>query len=228
MDKEITKKTFSISENISLGWHLMWKNVGSLILFEIFSFLILVLVGIPGNAAFLSYFNLAPSGNSQMFIRFFAGIIHWLVMGIFSIGFYNVYLKIIDSQQIKIGDLFTKSHLLLRYIIASFCASLATIIGLICLIIPGLIIALRFSLFGFDLVDKQVGGIQSLEDSWDLIGGCTWKIFFFFITVMLINLLGLLCLGIGLLFTIPATGIASGLVYRKLAAQTQQGAIASF
>jgi uncharacterized membrane protein len=46
--------------------------------------------------------------------------------------------------------------------------------------------------------------------------GNTWNLFFFGILIGLINILGLLCLVVGLFITVPLSMLASAFIYRKL------------
>jgi uncharacterized membrane protein len=88
------------------------------------------------------------------------------------------------------------------------------------LIIPGIIVPLQFGMFGYLIVDKNMGGISSLQKISKLTNGAKWKLFGLSALSLLINILGLVCLVIGLFVTIPTTMLAWTFAYRKLLSQT--------
>lgn len=87
------------------------------------------------------------------------------------------------------------------------------------LIIPGIIWAIKFQYYGYFIVDKGLGPIKALEASSNLTDGVKWDLFLFGLLLTCIDLLGLLCLGIGLFAAIPTTIIARAFVYRRLESQ---------
>jgi len=88
--------------------------------------------------------------------------------------------------------------------------------GLILFIIPGIYLGIRFQFFNCFIVDQKTGVIESLRRSWQITQGNTWNLFLFGLLLAGINILGLLCLIVGLFITIPTTTIAYIFVYRKL------------
>lgn len=67
---------------------------------------------------------------------------------------------------------------ILRFFIANLLAALAVIGGLILLIIPGILIAMKFSMTNYILVDNpKMSGTEALSRSWDMTKGHMGKIF---------------------------------------------------
>ena len=89
------------------------------------------------------------------------------------------------------------------------------------LIIPGIIWGIKFQFFSYFIVDKGLGPIEALKRSSTITKGAKWDLFLFGLLVWLINLLGALCLLVGLFATIPTTGVAMAFVYHKLLTQTE-------
>jgi uncharacterized membrane protein len=87
--------------------------------------------------------------------------------------------------------------------------------------LPGIYFAIRFYLFIYFIVDKKAGIIESLKRSWEITKGQAWNLFLFNLVLLAINLLGAICLLIGLLVTIPISELATAFVYRKLLSQSQ-------
>lgn len=89
------------------------------------------------------------------------------------------------------------------------------------MIVPGIILGIKFWFFDYFIMDKKVGPIEALKRSAELTSGVKWKLFLFFLALTGINILGALLLLIGLFLTIPTTMMAAAFVYRKLLAQTE-------
>lgn len=207
-------KNFEIGEMISRGWNIMWENKWQIVGFQLGALLIFIV-------AILIVDLLFSSGNSaHWFTKSANHILHFVINGIYGIGLTTWFLKFADLKSVTFKDFFSKWHLFLPYLLATILGGICTLLGLLCFIIPGIIVWIRFSFFSFFIIDQETGPIQALEESWNTVKGVTWKLFLFWCLVLLINLAGLLVLGVGLLFTYPATLIASILVYRSLWNQT--------
>ncbi len=88
--------------------------------------------------------------------------------------------------------------------------------GFVLLIIPGLIMFFGFSMGIFLMLEKKTSIIDSFKTSWAMTKGYKWKLFFIVLGLLGINLLGLLCLVLGLLVTVPLTMLVQAEVYRRL------------
>jgi uncharacterized membrane protein len=89
-------------------------------------------------------------------------------------------------------------------------------IGFVFLIIPGIYLAITFGFFGYNIVDKEHGIMESIEQSAAITRAQKWDLFAFGVVLFFFNLAGAIALGIGLLITVPVSMIALAYVYRKL------------
>ncbi len=106
------------------------------------------------------------------------------------------------------------------YVLALTLAGLAMLGGFMLLIIPGFVVLTMLSLVSYVAIDQDVTPREALRVSMQLTKGNRWKIFGFFLLAILINLLGMICLFVGLFYTIPLTKIAFAIVYKKLSVAT--------
>jgi len=208
------QKKFKISELFRDAWKITSNNLGKLILLEILFITVL-------TAGFLLIQTLLPANENSPWYTLLANtFFQQVINALATLGITNTFLKFSNYEPVKVADLFNRFKLLPTYFFSSLIAGLAVILGLFLLIIPGIIVALRFSLFSYFILDKNAGIFEAFEESWDTVKGVTGRVLAFFLAVILINVLGLLCLGIGLFVTIPITGIATALLYRTLYNQT--------
>ncbi|WP_113925828.1 hypothetical protein [Cognataquiflexum aquatile] len=89
-------------------------------------------------------------------------------------------------------------------------------LGLFAFLIPGIYLAVGYS---FAVLMALFGGFDfwtALEESRKLITVRWWKFFVFTLILIIINLLGILTLGLGLLVTIPITFYATYILFEDL------------
>lgn len=132
------------------------------------------------------------------------------------IGMTKIILDIHDGKKLNLEYLYKLYPLFVRYLGASIIYGVAVVIGLILLIIPGIIIAIKFQFYSFLIVDKNEGIIDSLKKSAKLTEGHMMNLFILGVLLIIINLVGAMLLGLGLLVTIPTSVMAMVYVYRKL------------
>lgn len=143
-------------------------------------------------------------------------LISWAVGATFYLGLYKIYLRYRDGETPILENLVDGVQRFWVLIGASFVASIAVIIGLVLFLVPGIIMLIRLMFVGFVIVDEHVGPIDAIQRSWDVTQGHTLDLFLFFILLCAVNLLGLACLLVGLLVSLPVSGLALAYVYREI------------
>jgi uncharacterized membrane protein len=108
-----------------------------------------------------------------------------------------------------------------NYFLASILTGLIVIGGLFLLIVPGIIFGIRLKYACYLIIDKNFKPMEAIKVSWKMTKGNTWNLFFFGILLGLINILGFLCLIVGLFITVPLTMLATTFVYRRLLLQSK-------
>ncbi|MCM8796510.1 MAG: hypothetical protein NC923_01300 [Candidatus Omnitrophica bacterium] len=145
----------------------------------------------------------------------------WVVAIIMNIGWVKITLLCSRDQKPNVSELFSNGGLFFSFILASICYTLAIIGGFILLIIPGIILIIMLSMYQYFIIDKNMGPLASLKASYALTKGARWQLSWFMVLALLINLGGVLCFLVGLLFTIPLTSIATAYVYDQLRRQEE-------
>ncbi len=205
-------KKFVISEAVQFGWDTTKSNIGFFIGIVIVAGLIQYVPDII--AAIIE----ADAPVLSIIVRI-ASFVLSLIIGM---GLIKIFLRFCDGEKGEFSDLFSCYPLFFKYLIGSILYGLIVTVGLILLIIPGIIWAIKFQFFDYLIVDKGLGPIDALEKSSEITRGVKWDLFIFDILIGIINLLGLLCLLVGLFVTIPITMVATAFVYRKLLPETSQ------
>jgi uncharacterized membrane protein len=145
-------------------------------------------------------------------------VIFLLVFLVVQIGTYNLMLKVVDGKTAVLADLYTYSNMtmkVLRNIAAGIIVGVIVVLGLICLVIPGIYLGIRLMFFTYYIVDKNAGVIDSIKMSWELTRNGVVNLFLFSVLLAVLNFIGALLFGVGLAVTVPLTFLATALLYRK-------------
>jgi uncharacterized membrane protein len=188
---------FSIKESVKYGWEKLKDNMEIGILTTL---LLLALGFIPGMGFFLS-------------LAIFVFLI------ILRIGYTKIFLRIYDGETPKFVEIFEEYRIFWRYLGTSILSFFAILGGFILLIVPGVFWAIRFSFAPLIVVDTKMDPVASMKESYAITKGNFWKLFLFWVVIGLINLIGAIPFGIGLLVTVPVSTLASIYIYRELSKQ---------
>ncbi|MEN8263101.1 MAG: hypothetical protein ABFR82_06525 [Nitrospirota bacterium] len=212
----MAEKRFSIGDSIKFGWDTMKGNIGFFIVLIIVAALI---ENIPGAIG-----NFAKDFPMISFLLFFIG---WLLGFIVQMGLIKVSLKFCDGTRGKLDDLLSSFDLLWKFILSSITYGLIVFGGTLLLVVPGVIWAVKFSLFPYFLVDKGLGPIEAIKASGEATKDTKMHLFLFGLTLGVLNIAGALVLLVGLFATIPTSMVAYAYVYRTLSGETEspEGAV---
>lgn len=89
-------------------------------------------------------------------------------------------------------------------------------VGLLMLVLPGIYLAIGYGLALPLLVDKSFEPWEALETSRKAVTRHWFRFFGFFIVLFVMNLATVFTLFIGLIWTLPMTQIAMGILYRRV------------
>lgn len=205
------EKSIGIGDSLRYGWNVMKRNVGFFIgLLIVYYGIVFVLSGVV---------EFLLSENEILYL--IGNIVYYIISTLLGIGLLKITLDICDNKKPSIGTLFTSGGPYLWRMIGCYILyGLIVLGGLLLLIVPGIIWALKFSLAFYLIVDQNMGVTDALKKSAELTTGVKWELLGFGILAGLINILGLLLIFIGLFATVPTTTMAYAYIYRRLIGKT--------
>ncbi|MGA2968043.1 MAG: hypothetical protein ABSD69_02645 [Candidatus Levyibacteriota bacterium] len=209
MAKSSTKPHFSKKEAINYGFKLAKEN-----LFFFFALFIIVIL----TVAVISGLRIATLHTPLL--SFALWLLQTVIDLVIGIGLIQITLKFIDNKKPKYKDLFYYQPII-NYFLVALLSGLIVLGGFILLIIPGIFFAFRLKFAAYLVIDKNLGPVEALKKSWKITRGNVWNLFFLGILLFLINILGFICLIVGLFITIPLSMLATTFVYRKLLLQSK-------
>jgi uncharacterized membrane protein len=212
--KNQTESVFSTKEALRFGWEKTKANLKP--------FLVL---GVAGT--FFALLQRAlTSETPQAALPTVMSLFIQVLQVALTLFYVRAALNIHDGQsfdplkpEISLSEFFS-------FLLASVIYWLVVAIGFVLLIVPGVIWALKFGYCGFLVADKKFDPFDALNESSRLTNGVKGQLFGFAVIVCLVNLVGALALGVGLVVTIPATVIAAAHVLRRLQARAARTAAA--
>ncbi|HVE82394.1 MAG TPA: DUF975 family protein [Myxococcales bacterium] len=205
-------RTISIKEPLAAGWEGFKANLSTFVAFG------LVAIGIwfaeqiglgiaratgPLKPAFLALVSVAAR-VAQIWLQ---------------LVFIHAALKVVDGQKISTGELSRPAPDFLGFLLASVLYGLVVCAGLMLLVVPGIIWAVRYGAYGYALVNEHLDPVEALKRSAKLTEGVRWELFVFGLALIGVNIIGAMALGVGLVATVPVTAIAAARVYRQLVAR---------
>ena len=75
---------------------------------------------------------------------------------------------------------------------------------------------IKIQFFPYLIISKELGPIEALKKSYDITEGQSVNLILFLSILVMINLIGLIPLGLGLVFTIPFSLVATGVMFTNL------------
>jgi uncharacterized membrane protein len=211
------KKDFNIEEALQYGWNIMKAN------FWFFVGVLIVAWAIAWVPHIIASVLQEESAGLSLLFR----VVGWVADIIVSIGLITIALKFLDNNEPKFEDLFSFKPFFWKYLGASILTGLVVWAGFMLLIIPGIYWALKFQYFGYFVVEQGCDPVEAMRKSSRITKSVKWKLFGFGIVLAVINIVGAICLLVGLFVTIPTTLLAYSSVYRKLLSQTESARAAA-
>ena len=107
-------------------------------------------------------------------------------------------------------------HLWIPILILTLFLDILVVVGLALLVIPGLYLAIAYTMATPLLIDKALAPWEAMEASRKAVTHQWFKVFGLMLILGLLNLATILTLGVGLFWTVPLTFISIGLLYQKV------------
>lgn len=147
-------------------------------------------------------------------------VVSRVIQQVFSIylqlGMARVGLNLVSGKDVSIGMLFGEGSKLLRAIGASIIFGVAVVLGIICLIVPGIYIALRYGQFMTAIVDRDLGVMEAFSYSESITTNNRMNLFLLGLLSLGVLLAGFLLCGVGIIFAGPVVWLAALVAYRWL------------
>jgi len=213
------------------SWNLAWKEKYAgkfLVIYLIIVWICAVMWVVDFWLSYFLWFNLWDWKSLNLFGNFADLVLGiWLLW--FSLNIANWLYQKVDNffDEItwrRIWKLFLWT--LIMYLVITVCLLLLSAFGSLwkvafwitfwILIIISILFVVRFKFFVYAIIDKWYWPIAALQYSWNITKWHFWEIIWVDLYILLINILWLLCLVVGLIWTSAMTNIILAKYYRLL------------
>ena len=141
--------------------------------------------------------------NAIPFLGIFASL---LLTGVFLGGLNLYYLRQLRGEAVEFGDAFAGFTLaFVPLMLGGLVSSLLTCVGIVCLILPGIYLAVAWAFTTLLIIDKKMDFWTAMEVSRRVITAQWWRMFGLIILAAIIGMLGALLLVVGIFLTLPIT-----------------------
>jgi uncharacterized membrane protein len=138
------------------------------------------------------------------------------IQGALICGFHIFTMKKLMGRPAELGDLFKGFNFFIHALVASLLIGIFVFCGTLLCIIPGLVIAAMYKFTFLFIVDKRMEFWPAMQASHAVAKNDYFGFTMFLLLAFLVNVLGFLCLFVGLLVTIPATFAAITIAYKEI------------
>ena len=150
------------------------------------------------------------------FIPILGGIASMVINAPLTAGAVIVALRIAKRRPISFNDFFLGFNMFLPLFLAGLLTGVLTGIGFLLLIIPGIYLAVAYAFTVPLIVERKLDFWEAMEGSRKLITKQWFSMFVFILVLALINFVGVLILGVGVLVTAPWTLCCSVAAYQDI------------
>jgi uncharacterized membrane protein len=194
---------FSSEEALRFGWHRTLANAKPLLALGVAS-------------AFLALLNRGASGPHGDWL---IAVLVQLAQAVVGLMWLRVLIEVHDGAPVDLTKVRQLTRGFVPYLLTTLLLGLMVGLGLALLIVPGVLLALRFGFAPLVVADQGRDPFEALRESSRLTEGARGELLVFGLLALVVNLAGLLAFGLGLFVTIPTTGLAAVWVLRKLQAR---------
>jgi len=201
---------FNVGEVISEAWA---KTKGAktplLMAFFLYGFVVICFNIMLG---FL-FFTL---GFGEMGVSLLVSMMQILLTAPLSVGLFILGVRRSVDASLSSTHIFNYCDQTLSLIATTLLMYLCIALGFLALIIPGIYLSIAYYMALPLVVEKHLSPWQALEVSRKAVGKHWFGVLGLGMLIGLINMLGFLAIGIGLIWTLPMSLIAYGILYRNM------------
>ncbi|UZJ41817.1 hypothetical protein OO006_02120 [Prosthecochloris sp. SCSIO W1101] len=190
------------SKYLKEGWEVFKSRPGE---FIVFSVIIFVVIGLFSRLDFIG-----PLATTAVISPLYA-------------GFIVVIFMLFKGREVQFGDFFKGFNYFLPLVLAGIVSGILVGIGFALLLLPGIYLAVSYMFVSMLIVDYRMEFWQAMETSRQIVTKNWFSLFVFFLVLFVVNLLGVLALGIGLLVTIPLSICSICVAYRDIVGLHEAG-----
>lgn len=149
-------------------------------------------------------------------VRFISAIVGLLISAYMTGGTMNLFLKVARGQEYQLSDIFGGGRWFMQMLVTLFLYQVLTGIGSMLCLVPGIIVGLGLQMAIPLVVDKDMGAVDALKESWRITTGHKMNLFVFGLLSFGAVLIGMFACCVGVFAVAPILGVAQAMIYVHL------------
>jgi uncharacterized membrane protein len=206
---------WSVGEAFSVAWERFRENWVVLVFSYLLPIVVTQLIGRIPNALQISG-ALEKGSPTLLSLTIVCALLSYLLSIFLQCGLTRIWVDAALGQSPPFDALFSQGAKAARYLGVALLTALAVLGGLLLFIVPGIIIALGFSLAPYYVIDGEMGPIRAMQASWAATRGQKAQIFVLGLASVGITLVGLAACCVGFFGAVPVCSVAMTVVYLRL------------
>jgi uncharacterized membrane protein len=213
-----------ILESIRYGWNKarlwVWAFLPAVLLQWVLDGAVTWRVDAGGSRSLqLWWHNVGPQTVGIVVMATVLGFVGYIASLWVQMGVIHGSVKAARGEGVTAGDFFLSWERVGQFIVGTLLYGLIIGVGMVLLVVPGIIWGLRYCLYGHYIVTKGMGPVEALQMSAATTNGHKGELLNLCLASMGVIILGVLCLGLGLVWAIPTVDIAWSTVFLELSGQ---------
>lgn len=131
-------------------------------------------------------------------------------------GIMSFSLKAARGQKPDFGEVFRGGRYFGAMFVGAILQLLGFYIGLALCVVPGVIWMLGLMFYPIMIVDRGVGGVDALKQSWEMAKGQKMNLFVFALLMGLVGIVGIIACCVGVFVAAPIGTIGLAFIYMRL------------
>lgn len=209
-------ENYSVGTAFSYGWKKFQQNLLPLVLITLVLVVGVAAVQVVGNLVTSSFSDTAGGffGIATIVSLLFSAI-SVAVQVIVQAGIIKGSLMLTRGQQIDVGTAFSGINWA-QVVIAGLVIGVATFIGLLLCVLPGLVVIFFTSYTLYFVIDRNQDAFTAIRSSIDMVRNHFGVLILFFLASVAAYIVGACLCGVGLLVAIPVVVLAQAYTFRTL------------
>lgn len=221
---------YSPTEAIGYGWRRFRVQPAPLLLGTLVVFVASLVVSLIGQGLVSAWFGISrftfepgSSASDVGFFSVFAGnlvlsLLSQVVITLLSAGLVKAALLMADGRPVSLEAAFADWDKL-QLVLAAVLTSVATSIGFLLLVVPGVIVAFLTSFTTFFVVDRRLDAIDAIRASVRFTADHVGDVLVFGLLALVVLVIGACLCGVGLLVAWPVALLGAAFTFRVLHGQ---------
>jgi uncharacterized membrane protein len=220
---------FSVGNAFSYGWKKFQANLGPILIAALVllaAVVLLQIIQVIFTGGSEVEFTIDPDTGAvetddggmlggSIIASLFFGALSFLVQLVIQSGIVKGALDITRGKAISLGTMFQGIDFV-QVVIASLILAVATTVGLVLCILPGLAVMFLTAFTLYFIIDKGMSAIDAIKASVSFVMANAGTLIVFFLACIAAYIVGALLCGVGLLVAIPVVVIAQAYAFRTL------------